>query len=86
MITAEVVSSEPQPSTKERFLNSRLAVVAVLDGVALFLGLPALWMSPVFSRSEKVVHTIGVCIWALVVFAGFYAVMAWSLARIREAL
>ena len=62
----------------QQILRSRVFIFAMLFGVTGFLGLPFLWMSPSFSRLEKVVWsivntlytcaliwiTVMICVWA----------------------
>jgi hypothetical protein len=91
-VDAEVVtrSSEmttrPRPSILLQFIGNRKVLLILLYAATLFLGLPALWVSPVFTRNEKVVHTFLVCVWSALVLAGFYVVMAWAMGRIQEAM
>lgn len=63
-----VVKSEP-PSGIERFVNSRWTILLLLFGVLGVLGLPLLWVSRGFSGKEKLIWSIVVTIYTLVLLA-----------------
>jgi hypothetical protein len=86
-LVAEAVSDRSRrPSLVDQFLGNRTVLVILLYGATLFLGLPALWVSPVFTKTEKTIHSLLVCVWSAVVLTGFVLVMTWAMAEIRASL
>jgi len=65
-------------------LESRLAILGLLFGVTGFLGIPVLWMSPAFSRNEKIAWSVAVTIYTLVLIAIAVAICWWSYNQIRH--
>lgn len=64
-------------------LNNKLALLAMLFFATAALGIPLLWKSPKFSTKERVVWSILVSLYTLVIFVIFGAIMWWSYSRIR---
>ncbi|MCU0708419.1 MAG: hypothetical protein MUF23_09020 [Pirellula sp.] len=56
------MANAPQPprgrSQWEQILSNRTTIFCLLFGATGFLGLPLLWMSPVFSRTEKILWSV----------------------------
>ncbi|MBX3423125.1 MAG: hypothetical protein KF752_16330 [Pirellulaceae bacterium] len=67
-------------------LHNRKLVLAIIFLAMMFLGLPLLWGSPVFSRLEKAVWTVIVLLYSAVLITGFAAVMLWSYRVISQTL
>ncbi len=67
-------------------LKNRWAVLGMLFFVTAALGLPLLWISPVFSRAEKWIWSLIVTLYtfALLLITGL--IMWWSYSRIAELL
>lgn len=82
-VVAEAVPVEPK---RDKWLDSKLFILGMLFGAAMFLGLPWLWKSRAFTRGGKVVVTILVLVETVLVFWAFFAVMAWSYRTIRASL
>ena len=76
----------PVPTVRKQLLENRTTIFALLFGVTGFLGLPVLWLSPVFSRTEKWVWSVIVTIYTFALIAVTVAVLWWSYTRIRDAL
>jgi hypothetical protein len=70
-------------SWREAIDNPQL-MIAVLFLVTAATGLPFLWMSRGFSLTNKIILTILVLIWTVLVLCAFYLVMAWCIPRILE--
>jgi hypothetical protein len=58
----------------------------MLFGVTGCLGIPFLWMSPKFSRREKIVWSILVTIYTLVLIGVAVGVCWWSYRQISQLL
>lgn len=67
-------------------LHKRWAVLVLLFGATAALGLPLLWRSRGFTRTEKWIWTVLVVLYTVVVFWLFFLVMWWSYINIRESL
>lgn len=78
--------SSPPKSAARRAIDNPWLILAMLFGVTLFLGLPLLWVSRGFSTAGKIVVTILVLIWTVIVFVAFFAVLWWCWQRIAEAI
>jgi hypothetical protein len=76
----------PQESLARRALDNPWLMLLMLFGVTLFLGLPFLWMSRGFSTAGKIVVTILVLLWTVIVLACFAAILWWCWQRIAGAL
>lgn len=61
-------------------------MLGMLFFVTAALGLPFLWMSRRFSTFWKVVLTIAVLAWTVLVLWVFWLVMTWAVSRIWESL
>jgi hypothetical protein len=72
-----------RPSWREAIDNPWL-MAALLFFVTAALGLPFLWISRGFSTVGKLLLTLAVLLWTLLVLWVFYLVMAWCLPRIVE--
>ncbi|MFY8201391.1 MAG: hypothetical protein ACOVLE_12010 [Pirellula staleyi] len=72
----------PKNSAKDRVLASKGTILAILFAVTGFLGLPLLWMSPAFSRMEKIVWSIINVVYTSVMIAACAAICWWSYNRI----
>ncbi len=76
-----------KPTSKWSFiLENRLAMFGMLFGVTGFLGIPFLWMSHRFSRREKMVWSVIVTIYTLLLIAGMLAICWWSYTQITRSL
>lgn len=64
--------------------NSRAAVLGILFFVTGVLGLPLLWVSSRFTRTQKIVLSVVVTIYTAALIAGTYAVLAWSWSVIQQ--
>ncbi len=80
--TAEAVSDE----VRDRWIDNPWFILGMLFGVTLFLGLPILWTSRAFSRPLKVLVSFLVLAETVLVFWGFYEIMAWSWRRISDSM
>lgn len=67
-------------------IDNPYAVLALLFLVMAALGLPILWMSRGFSRRMKVVWTIVVLLYTLLLLGCTAAVLQWSYQRALDAL
>ncbi|MFO0816679.1 MAG: hypothetical protein U1A77_01980 [Pirellulales bacterium] len=74
------------PAARDRWIDNPWFVLATLFLVTLFLGLPILWKSRAFSPFMKGVVTLAVFVETILLFWGFYVVMAWSWNRVSESL
>jgi hypothetical protein len=73
---------KPKNSAKNRLLGSKGMILAILFAVTGFLGLPLLWMSPAFSRIEKIVWSIINVLYTSLMIAACAAICWWSYNRI----
>ncbi len=74
------------PAARDRWIDNPWFVLAMLFLVTLFLGLPILWKSRAFSPFMKGVVTLAVFVETILLFWGFYVVMAWSWNVVSESL
>ena len=75
-----------EESLARRALDNPWLMLLLLFGVTLFLGLPLLWISRGFSATGKVVVTILVLVWTVIVLACFGTVVWWCWQRIASVL
>ncbi len=61
-------------------------MLLMLFGVTAALGLPLLWKSRVFSRTEKIVWSVLVSLYTALIFWIFFKIMSWSYQRIADSL
>lgn len=59
-------SASSTPTDKHSVLHSRGLILGLLFGVLAVLGLPLLWYSSAFTRSEKLFWSLIVCVYTLV--------------------
>lgn len=74
--------ARPEDTLARRALDNPWLMLGMLFGVTLFLGLPFLWISRGFTPLGKVLVTILVLVWTLIVFACFFGVMYWCAQRL----
>lgn len=87
ILAVEVAArAKPAEPKRDAWLDSKLFILGMLFGAAMFLGLPWLWKSRAFSRGGKVIVTILVLLETVLVFWAFFAVMAWSYRSIKDSL
>jgi hypothetical protein len=75
------VNSESTSTTDKRWF-----VLTMLFGVTMFLGLPLLWKSKAYGQQGKVILTILVIAYSIVVFWIFFLIMSWSYSQIRGSI
>jgi hypothetical protein len=75
----------PRQNWRELVDNTWL-MVAMLFFVTAALGLPLLWISRGFSTAWKVILTIAVLAWTVLILWLFWLVMLWCYTRIADAL
>jgi Mg2+ and Co2+ transporter CorA len=73
-------------NTHDKILSSQGTVLAILFFVTGFLGLPLLWMSPAFSRLEKVIWSLINILYTSVLIAVCIAICWWSYRQVFGAL
>jgi hypothetical protein len=78
-------STSPEPLWR-RALDSPWVMLGMLFFVTAALGLPVLWMSRGFSFWGKVVVSVLVIAWTVLILWLFWLVMVWSYTRIVDAL
>jgi hypothetical protein len=71
--------------TKNQLLRSRFFVFILLFGVTGFLGLPVLWISPVFSKLEKVVWSVVNILYTCALIWMCVLVCWWAYSKMVEA-
>jgi len=69
---------------RRRLIDNPWAILAFMFGAAMVTGLPFLWISRGFSTLGKVVWTVLVTLYTVLVFWGFWLVMCWCVPRIWE--
>ncbi|MCA9131511.1 MAG: hypothetical protein KDA45_00080 [Planctomycetales bacterium] len=67
-------------------LDNRRALLSMLFLVTGFLGIPILWLSPKFSHQEKVVWSLLVTLYTLLLIGGAVAILWWSFQQIAQVL
>jgi uncharacterized membrane protein len=73
---------DQRKSPWNQLLGSKLLILGMLFGVTGFLGLPVLWMSPVFSQVEKWLWSVANVIYTLALIGICFAVCYWAYSRI----
>lgn len=67
-------------------LASRLTVLCILFLATAALGIPLLWRSPAFSKNERIVWSVIVTLYTILILWLFYLIMAWSWRQISPLL
>ena len=67
-------------------MKNRGLMLLMLFGVTAALGIPFLWMSKAFSRNEKIVWSIIVSVYTVIILWLFFLIMSWSYSRISNSL
>lgn len=67
-------------------LENRPAILALLFLVTGFFGIPLLWMSDSFSRTEKIVWSIVVTVYTLILIGATVAICWWGYAQVNQLL
>ena len=75
----------PERSAAAKILDNPWIVLALLFFVTAALGLPLLWISRAFSAPMKILLSIVVMLYTLLLLAVFWLIMAWCYGRITEA-
>lgn len=89
IVKPHTVAPSPPVSTKRElmgYMHKRWAVLLLLFGATAALGLPVLWKSRGFSKPEKIVWSVLVSLYTILVFWIFFKVMWWSYTSISESL
>lgn len=81
---ANVATAAENPS--RRALDNRWLILGMLFFVTAALGLPLLWLSRSFTPLAKVILTIIVLVYTVLILWLFWLVMVWSYTRIMDAL
>ena len=81
----------PVAMTRSRFklnelLEHRGIMLLMLFGVTAALGIPFLWKSRAFSRNEKILWSVLVSLYTILIFWIFFKIMWWSYSNIADAL
>ena len=71
-------------SKRGGLLDNRLVILAVLFFVTGFLGIPLLWISDSFSRTEKIVWSILVTVYTLVLIGTTVAICWWVYVQVSQ--
>ncbi len=82
-------AAPPSPTSRSKWhalLDSRPAMFGMLFGVTGFLGIPFLWMSDSFSHTEKIVWSIVVTVYTLILIGAAVAICWWSYLQILQLL
>ncbi len=74
------------PPKAGRLVDNRAAVLLMLFCVTGFLGIPVLYASRGFSRNEKIIWSVVVTIYTLILIAITVWIVWWSYTNIRDAL
>lgn len=80
------VGADSKKGKLDWLLNNKLGLLGLLFFATAALGLPLIWKSPKFSRPEKIVWSIAVTIYTVVILWVFCAIMWWSYSRIAESM
>jgi hypothetical protein len=81
----EASSSSSNQAGSGGILQSRKGLLVLLFGVTGVLGVPLLWVSPSFSKSEKVLYSLLVTVYTLVLVAVACGILWWAYLRITGA-
>jgi cobalamin synthase len=82
-VAAAKSSSSGKPSSSQsELIQSRGAVLAALFLVTGALGIPLLWMNHKFSNVERIVWTIIVTIYTIILVLIVWAIVMWSYRQI----
>ncbi len=85
-ITSPPIVAGSSKSKMSFILDNRLAMFGMLFCVTGFLGIPFLWMSQRFSHMEKVVWSVVVTVYTLILLGLTAAVCWWSYSQISHSL
>jgi hypothetical protein len=91
VISAGDAPSSDSPAIKpdgslRGLLHNRWAILGLLFLVMAALGIPVLWASRAFSTRTKILLTIAVSLYTILILWGFWLVMAWCITRIQDAM
>lgn len=86
VVEAPTSPAEPLPAGWRQAVDNPWLVLGMLFFVTAALGLPVLWISRGFSPLWKVVLTIAVLAWTVLILWLFWLVMLWCYNRIADAL
>jgi hypothetical protein len=75
----------PPPPHRSSFLDSRWLVLALLFLVTGALGVPILWASGAFSRNAKILLTLVVTIYTLLICTVAALIVLWAYQRVMQA-
>lgn len=64
-------------------IDNRLVLVAILFFVTAALGLPFLWMSRAFGVWGKILLSVAVIVWTVLVLWVFWLIMLWCWGRLE---
>lgn len=67
-----------------QLMGSKVLVLGLLFGVTGFLGLPVLWMSPVFSTAEKYVWSVINILYTLALIGICGAICYWAYSQLSS--
>jgi hypothetical protein len=76
----------PRPQTWRDAVENPWLMLAMLFFVTAALGLPFLWISRGFSTLWKIVLTVVVLAWTVLILWLFWLIMVWCYTRIADAL
>ena len=85
-IEEPAVATSPRPMGWRDAIDNPWLMLAMLFFVSAALGLPFLWISRGFSTLWKVVLTVVVLAWTVLILWLFWLVMVWSYTRVADAL
>jgi hypothetical protein len=85
-MTDRQLQPAPQAPLWRRALDNPWVMLGMLFFVTAALGLPALWMSKGFSLGGKIIVSVLVIAWTILILWLFWLVMVWSYTRIVDAL
>jgi len=70
----------------ERMLSNRRLILLILFCVTGAIGLPLLWISSGFSKTEKVLWSLANLVYTLALIALCIAICMWAYARVLQSL
>lgn len=85
--SSELLENSEVPAVRSRWggvLDNRPAVLALLFLVMGFLGIPLLWMSASFSRTEKSIWSIVVTLYTLALIGATAAICWWAYVQVSQ--